>query len=82
LTGVQTVPYVLASATGMIPGTFAYVYLGSAAAGAAGAAAGDADVTRTIVQVVGAVAALVVTVFVARLATRAIRSAGVDEAGA
>ena len=79
LTGVRTLPYVLASAVGMIPGTFAYVYLGSAAAGAAGAASGNADVTRTVLQVVGAVAALVVTIFVARVATRAIKSAGVEE---
>jgi uncharacterized membrane protein YdjX (TVP38/TMEM64 family) len=79
LTGVAAFPYVLASAVGMIPGTFAYVYLGAAAASAAGAASGDADATRTVVQVVGAVAALVVTIFVARLATRAIRSAGVAE---
>lgn len=77
LTGVQAPSYVLASAIGMIPGTFAYVYLGSAAATAAGAAQGDLDTTRTLVQLAGAAAALVVTVFVARLATRAIREAGV-----
>lgn len=81
LTGVATLPYVVASAIGMIPGTFAYVYLGSAAAGAAGAASGEADWARTTLQIVGAIAALVVTVFVARIATRAIRNAGV-EAGA
>jgi uncharacterized membrane protein YdjX (TVP38/TMEM64 family) len=84
LTGVATLPYVLASFVGMLPGTFAYVYLGSAAAGAA---SGDVDTTRKIVQIVGAIFALVVTVFVARIATRAIREAGVaedarDEAGA
>jgi len=58
----------------MIPGTFAYVYLGSAAAGAA---SGEADTTKKIVQIAGAVVALVVTIFVARVATRAIKSAGV-----
>jgi len=77
LTGVRTLPYVLASFFGMIPGTFAYVYLGSAAAGAA---SGEADTTKKIVQAVGAVVALVVTIFVARVATKAIRNAGVDEA--
>jgi uncharacterized membrane protein YdjX (TVP38/TMEM64 family) len=76
LTGVATLPYVLASAVGMIPGTFAYVYLGSAAA----TAASDSSGATRIVQIVGAVAALAVTIFVARLATRAIRSAGVEEA--
>ena len=59
-----------------MPGTFAYVYLGTAAAGAA--TAGDADSARTIVQIAGAVAALVVTIFVARLATKAIQEAGVE----
>ncbi len=75
LTGIGTLGYVLATIFGMIPGTFAYVYLGTAAAGAA--TAGTADQAQTVVQIVGAVATLVVTVFVARLATRAIREAGV-----
>jgi uncharacterized membrane protein YdjX (TVP38/TMEM64 family) len=77
LTGVKTLPYVIASMIGMIPGTFAYVYLGSAAAGAA---SGDVGSTKKIVQIVGAVIALVVTVFVARVATKAIKNAGVEEA--
>jgi uncharacterized membrane protein YdjX (TVP38/TMEM64 family) len=76
LTGVKTLPYVVASFFGMIPGTFAYVYLGSAAAGAA---SGETDTTKKIVQIAGAFIALVVTIFVARVATRAIRSAGVAE---
>jgi uncharacterized membrane protein YdjX (TVP38/TMEM64 family) len=79
LTGIATLPYVLASFVGMLPGTFAYVYLGSAAAGAA---AGGADTTRKVVQIVGAICAVVVTIFVARVATRAIREAGVSEDGA
>ena len=74
LTGVKTLPYVVASFFGMIPGTFAYVYLGSAAAGAA---SGEADTTKKIVQIVGAAVALAVTIFVARVATKAIRTAGV-----
>jgi len=79
LTGVGTAPYVLATIIGMIPGTFAYVYLGAAGAAAAEAAAADgADATRTWINVIGAIAAVVVTVFVARIATRAIRTAGVE----
>ena len=74
LTGVRTAPYVLASFVGMIPGTFAYVYLGSAAAGAA---SGEANTTKKIVQIVGAAVAFSVTIFVARIATKAIRTAGV-----
>jgi uncharacterized membrane protein YdjX (TVP38/TMEM64 family) len=76
LTGVKTLPYVVASFFGMIPGTFAYVYLGSAAAGAA---SGEMDTTKKIVQIAGAVIALVVTIFVARVAMRAIKSVGVAE---
>jgi uncharacterized membrane protein YdjX (TVP38/TMEM64 family) len=77
LTAVKTLPYVLASFIGMIPGTFAYVYLGSAAAGAA---AGEASATKKIVQIVGAVIAVIVTIFVARVATKAIKNAGVEDA--
>jgi len=76
LTGVRTAPYVVASFFGMIPGTFAYVYLGSAAANAA---TGEMDSTRKVIQIAGAVVALIVTIFVARVATRAIKQAGVDE---
>lgn len=79
LTGVRTLPYVLASFVGMIPGTFAYVYLGTAAAGVA---SGDASGTKRAIQVAGAVVALAVTVFVARVAARAIREAGVESKGA
>jgi uncharacterized membrane protein YdjX (TVP38/TMEM64 family) len=75
LTGVATAPYVLASLVGMAPATFAYVYIGYAAAHAAS----GSDGARTAVQIVGAVAAIVVTIIVARIATRAIREAGVEE---
>jgi uncharacterized membrane protein YdjX (TVP38/TMEM64 family) len=76
LTGVKALPYVVASFFGMIPGTFAYVYLGSAAAGAA---SGEADTAKKIVQISGAAVALAVTIFVARVATKAIKTAGVVE---
>ncbi|MFI5198334.1 MAG: TVP38/TMEM64 family protein [Thermoanaerobaculia bacterium] len=74
LTGVRTAPYVLASFVGMIPGTFAYVYLGAAAAIAA---SGQMDSTKKALQIGGAVVALAVTIFVARVATKAIKTAGV-----
>jgi uncharacterized membrane protein YdjX (TVP38/TMEM64 family) len=76
LTGVGAVGYVAATVVGMIPGTVAYVYLG-AAAGAAATPRGD--LAQTAIQVVGAVAALLVTVVVARVASKAIREAGVAE---
>ncbi len=74
LTGVKTLPYVLASFIGMIPGTFAYVYLGAAARTAA---SGGTDATKKVLQIVGAVVAVLVSIFVARVATKAIRGAGV-----
>ena len=79
LTGVRTWPYVLASFVGMIPGTFAYVYLGAAAATAA---SGGTDATKKALQIGGAVAAVLVSIFVARVASKAIKSAGVGEAAA
>lgn len=79
LTGVRTLPYVLASFVGMIPGTFAYVYLGAAARTAA---SGEVDATKKALQIGGAVAAVVVSIFVARVAAKAIKGAGVGEAGA
>ena len=80
LTGVKTLPYVAATAIGMIPGGLAYVWLGTAAATAAGAHGAEADVTKKALQIGGAVIALLVTFFVARLATKAIREAGAGEA--
>jgi uncharacterized membrane protein YdjX (TVP38/TMEM64 family) len=77
LTGVRTLPYTLATLIGIIPATFAFVYLGSSGAAAA---AGTTDATRTVINVAGAVLALLATIFVARVATRAIRRAGVDDA--
>lgn len=71
LTGVRPAAYVLATVTGMIPGGFAYVYLGHAGAAAAGGAGGDT--TKLVVNIVGAVAALAVTVVVARIATKEIQ---------
>ena len=75
LTGVRPAAYVLATVTGMIPGGFAYVYLGYAGAAAAGGVEGGS--TKLLVNVGGAVAALIVTIVVARIATKAIREAGV-----
>lgn len=73
LTGVRPLAYALATVVGMIPGIFAYVYVGHASAVAASAGGG----TRLAVNVVGALAALAVTIYVARVASRAIKQAGV-----
>ncbi len=79
LTGVRTLGYVVATAVGMIPGTFAYVYLGTL--GASAAAGEAASATQWLLRGMGAVVAVGVTAFVARVASRAIREAGIDEDG-
>ncbi len=69
LTGVRFWPYLLASWIGMLPGTIAYVLVGYAGKQAL---AGE---QKLWYWVVAAGATLIVTVFITRLATRAIREA-------
>jgi uncharacterized membrane protein YdjX (TVP38/TMEM64 family) len=77
LTGVRFGPYVVTTLLGIIPGTLAFVYIGALANEAA-----TASRARVIVYAVGAVLAIIVSLFVGRIATRAIREAGVgDESG-
>jgi uncharacterized membrane protein YdjX (TVP38/TMEM64 family) len=75
LTGIRLLPYVAATAIGILPGTIAFVYIG-----AAGAAVATANRTRLVFTIVGLVVALAVSIFVARIAHAAIRRAGVDDA--
>ncbi len=78
LTSIRFWPYVLASWLCMLPGTFMYVYIGHIgvqglkAAGGAGAV----DTGRTALLVVGLIATMVVTVYVTRLARRALATQG------
>jgi uncharacterized membrane protein YdjX (TVP38/TMEM64 family) len=69
LTGVRFWSYLLASWVGMIPGTIAYVLVGYAGQQAL---AGE---QKLWYWVVAAAATLIVTVFITRVATRAIREA-------
>jgi uncharacterized membrane protein YdjX (TVP38/TMEM64 family) len=71
LTGVRFGPYVVITLFGIIPGTVAITW-----AGAAGAAAITGAGNRVLL-IATAVGALLVSVFVGRIATRAIRRAGV-----
>ena len=75
LTGVRLVPYVVATFVGILPLTVAFVYLG-----AAGVAIGTQSTAKTAITVIGAVIAFAVSIFVGRVATRAIKRAGVDAA--
>lgn len=70
LTGVGFLPYVLASALAMLPGTLLYVYIGAAGAELVSAATGTADLGRTLLQVAGLLATVAVVVLVARVARR------------
>lgn len=74
VTGVRLLPYVVITFFGIIPGTLAFTY-----AGAAGAAAVTGSGNR-VVLILTAVGAIVVSVFIARIALNAIKRAGVEEA--
>jgi len=75
LTRVGLGDYV-AGAAGMLPGTFLYVYLGSLAGDVAAAAAGGgAGTGKALLTAVGLAATVVVTVFVTRIARRALADA-------
>jgi uncharacterized membrane protein YdjX (TVP38/TMEM64 family) len=75
LTRVSLRDYFWASWVGMLPGTILYVYLGSLAGGLAGV--GTADRSRSAAEwvffTVGLLAALAVSVYVTRVARRALR---------
>src|SRR6266508_3421946 len=77
LTGVKFWPYVLASWIGMMPGTFLYVYIGTASQAAISAAAGGEAVQHgwqywTFISI-GLAATIVVTVWVTKIARNALR---------
>jgi uncharacterized membrane protein YdjX (TVP38/TMEM64 family) len=73
LTGIRLGPFLLTTFFGIIPGTLAFTW-----AGAAGAAALEGTGNR-ILLIVTAVGAVIVSVFIARIALQAIHRAGVDE---
>jgi uncharacterized membrane protein YdjX (TVP38/TMEM64 family) len=75
LTAVRFAPYVLASWIAMLPGTFMYVYLGHIGGVAASAAGGESGARTTgeyVLLAVGILATIVVTVYITRIARRAL----------
>ena len=74
LTGVRLLSYVVATFFGIIPVTLAFVYISATAAQAASA---DMSNARVAINIIGGVLAIVATAFVTRVATRAIKKAGV-----
>lgn len=75
LTGIRLGPYIVTTFFGIIPGTLAFTY-----AGAAGAAALTGSGNR-VALIATAAGAILVSVFIARIALNAIHKAGVDEVG-
>jgi uncharacterized membrane protein YdjX (TVP38/TMEM64 family) len=77
LTGVKFWPYVLASWIGMMPGTFLYVYIGTAGKAAVSAAAGGEamkhDWRYWTLMGVGLSATIVVTIWVTKIARSALK---------
>ncbi len=83
LTGVKFWPYVLASWIGMMPGTFLYVYIGTAGKAAASVAAGGEAMKHgwqywTFMSV-GLVATIIVTIWVTKIARDALRETGAQK---
>ena len=76
LTAIPLRSYVAATFIGIIPATAAFVFVSSAATTAATTHA--SLITKTV-YIAGGIIALAVSVFIGRIATRAIKRAGVDE---
>jgi len=82
ITAVKFWPYVLASWVGMLPGTVLYVYLGTVGkAGVQAAAGGEGRTTwEWIALGLGLAATIAVTIWVTRIARRALKRSEVDDA--
>jgi uncharacterized membrane protein YdjX (TVP38/TMEM64 family) len=80
LTGVKFWPYVLVSWIGMMPGTFLYVYIGTAGKAAVAAAAGGQAVKHDwqywTFLCVGFIATIIVTIWVTKIARDALKNTG------
>lgn len=70
LTKVKWIDYFLASLIGMLPGTVMYVYIGTL--GKVAAESGETSTAKIILYVVGFIATVVVTVFVTKMAKKAL----------
>ena len=78
LTGVSFLGYLAASATGILPGTLLYIYLGSSVARAV---SGESDPLEAGLRIVGLAAFVLVTILITRIARKALREAGVESGG-
>ena len=76
LTAIPLWRYVVATFFGIIPATAAFVFASSAATSAA--TTSTSSITKTV-YIAGGIIAIVVSILIGRIATRAIKRAGVDE---
>src|SRR3954471_4586471 len=76
LTAIPLWRYVLATFLGIIPATAAFVFASSAATKAA--TTSTSSITK-VIYIAGGVIAIIVSVLIGRMATKAIRRAGVDD---
>jgi len=76
LTAIPAKTYLVTTILGMIPATIVYVALGASAEAAAAGEIASWSTARTALTAAGSVAAVAVTIIVARIATRTVREAG------
>jgi uncharacterized membrane protein YdjX (TVP38/TMEM64 family) len=79
LTAIRFWPYLVTSGIAMLPGTLLYVYLG--AAGRAAARGGGRTPEENVYLALGLAATVVVTVYLTRVARKALRKAGAAPRG-
>ena len=79
LTAVRFWPYVLASWIGMMPATVLYVYIGSLGKTAAEASTGGMDSGKLALNIVAFLATVAVTVYVTRIARKALKEANLED---
>jgi uncharacterized membrane protein YdjX (TVP38/TMEM64 family) len=78
ITSVSFGAYVLVSAVGMIPGTLLYAYLGAVGqAGVSGGATARSN-WQYVLLAVGLISTIAVTIFVSRIAKKALKKSAVD----
>ena len=80
LTAIRFVPYVLATWIGTFPGTLMYVYLGVIGKAGLDAASGDggSSSAQQALLIIGLIATIAVTIFVTRIAQKALKESAVE----
>lgn len=78
LTAVRFWAYVFASWIGMFPGTLLYVYIGSLGKTGLEAASESTDTGKLVLNIIAFAATVAVTVYVTKIARRALRDADLD----